>query len=645
MRLRTRRRLAHAALVEARGAAGGLRPAERQQPGARQDGEAGRLLERGHQQGREVVEGGIAGGVRGVGEPDQEPARRQRRGPPAERKAERDQQCHDRHGPRRPEERPRLEPPLDPHQLGMDLARVRRPAGRVDREHPDHEPRERGGEPRERWRGRAVRRVARRRRAAGDHLAQHHAEAEHVGARVAGLAARLLGRHVGRGPARGRLAAEHLRQAEVEDLHLAVVAEEHVPRRHVAMDHAEGVRVGEAAAHLDRDPDRLTDRERPAREAVREARAAEELEDQEGAAIAAAHVVEVHDVGMREPRRRLGLPEQPGLAQRVDAARADRLEGDLPLELPVARLVDHPEAAAPESRGRSRSGQSPRRGRAAASSPRRPGSGRARPGARSAPGAAVGRAAVAVAAAWPGDMPDPPIAVSSLDDVGTVRGGSATGPRDRPARTRPRRLAGGSAGAGNSRSENGERRARGRGRMSVVADLDPSSALDRDACWRAHRTRDARFDGRFSRPCSRPASTAGRSARRGRRAASTAPSTRAPPRPQAAGFRPCLRCRPELAPGVAGWRGTANTVSRALALIAAGALGRGRRRGGAGRAGRRGRTAARRLFAASRRRLAGEASRRRSGCCSRSGSSPRRGCRSPRWRRRPASAACAGSTR
>src|SRR5258707_11269929 len=41
---------------------------------------------------------------------------------------------------------------------------------------------------------------------------------------------------------------------------------------------------------------------------------------------------------------------------------------------------------------------------------------------------------------------------------------------------------------------------------------------------------------------------------------------------QDAGFRPCLRCRPETAPDMASWRGTSNTVSRALALIAEGAL-------------------------------------------------------------------------
>src|SRR5207245_6245468 len=34
-----------------------------------------------------------------------------------------------------------------------------------------------------------------------------------------------------------------------------------------------------------------------------------------------------------------------------------------------------------------------------------------------------------------------------------------------------------------------------------------------------------------------------------------------------AGFRPCLRCRPESSPGTPAWMGTSNTVSRALRLI------------------------------------------------------------------------------
>jgi AraC family transcriptional regulator of adaptative response / DNA-3-methyladenine glycosylase II len=99
--------------------------------------------------------------------------------------------------------------------------------------------------------------------------------------------------------------------------------------------------------------------------------------------------------------------------------------------------------------------------------------------------------------------------------------------------------------------------------------------LDRDACYRALTARDPRFDGRFfacvtstgiyCRPIC-PARTPKLEN------CIFMPSAAAA---HAAGFRPCLRCRPEIAPGLAGWRGTANTVSRALALIAEGALDEG----------------------------------------------------------------------
>jgi AraC family transcriptional regulator, regulatory protein of adaptative response / methylated-DNA-[protein]-cysteine methyltransferase len=43
---------------------------------------------------------------------------------------------------------------------------------------------------------------------------------------------------------------------------------------------------------------------------------------------------------------------------------------------------------------------------------------------------------------------------------------------------------------------------------------------------------------------------------------------------QRAGFRPCLRCRPETAPFCPAWKGTRTTVERALNLIENGALDR-----------------------------------------------------------------------
>jgi AraC family transcriptional regulator of adaptative response / DNA-3-methyladenine glycosylase II len=96
--------------------------------------------------------------------------------------------------------------------------------------------------------------------------------------------------------------------------------------------------------------------------------------------------------------------------------------------------------------------------------------------------------------------------------------------------------------------------------------------LDNDACYRAFRTRDARFDGRLYGGCSttgiycRPICPV-RTPRREHM--SFFPSAAAA---QAAGFRPCLRCRPEAAPDVAAWGGTSSTVARALSLIDSGGL-------------------------------------------------------------------------
>ncbi|ULA62000.1 MAG: 3-methyladenine DNA glycosylase 2 [Nitrospira sp.] len=98
--------------------------------------------------------------------------------------------------------------------------------------------------------------------------------------------------------------------------------------------------------------------------------------------------------------------------------------------------------------------------------------------------------------------------------------------------------------------------------------------LDPDISYRALQTRDARFDGRlfvgvistgiYCRPIC-PARTPKREHCRFFSGSAAA---------QAAGFRACLRCRPEIAPELPGWRGTSNTVSRALALIADGFLDR-----------------------------------------------------------------------
>jgi AraC family transcriptional regulator of adaptative response / DNA-3-methyladenine glycosylase II len=96
--------------------------------------------------------------------------------------------------------------------------------------------------------------------------------------------------------------------------------------------------------------------------------------------------------------------------------------------------------------------------------------------------------------------------------------------------------------------------------------------LARDALDRARLSRDPRFDGKFfiavtstgiyCRPiCPSPVSKSCNV----RYYASAAAAAEA-------GFRPCLRCRPEAAPGTPAWLGTSAVVRRALRLIEDGEL-------------------------------------------------------------------------
>ncbi|WP_411834358.1 AlkA N-terminal domain-containing protein [Pseudoxanthomonas mexicana] len=107
---------------------------------------------------------------------------------------------------------------------------------------------------------------------------------------------------------------------------------------------------------------------------------------------------------------------------------------------------------------------------------------------------------------------------------------------------------------------------------SAAAFHDAADALDPRACEQARLSRDARFDGLFfnavtstgiyCRPvCPAPAPRPSNIVYYRHAAAA-----------EAAGFRPCLRCRPELSPADGSWRRGDATVARALKLIEAGAL-------------------------------------------------------------------------
>jgi AraC family transcriptional regulator of adaptative response / DNA-3-methyladenine glycosylase II len=100
------------------------------------------------------------------------------------------------------------------------------------------------------------------------------------------------------------------------------------------------------------------------------------------------------------------------------------------------------------------------------------------------------------------------------------------------------------------------------------------SGLDREICDRARLARDPAFDGVFftgvrtTRVYCRPVCPVRPAKSENVQFFATAAAA------ERAGFRPCLRCRPETAPGSPAWNGTATTVARGMRLIEEGFLDR-----------------------------------------------------------------------
>lgn len=102
--------------------------------------------------------------------------------------------------------------------------------------------------------------------------------------------------------------------------------------------------------------------------------------------------------------------------------------------------------------------------------------------------------------------------------------------------------------------------------------MDEVAGLEWEALERARRSRDRRFDGRFfiavrsTKIFCRPICPSPTSKPQNVRYYATATEA------MDAGYRPCLRCRPEAAPGSPAWHGTSAVIGRALRLIRDGAL-------------------------------------------------------------------------
>jgi AraC family transcriptional regulator of adaptative response / DNA-3-methyladenine glycosylase II len=108
--------------------------------------------------------------------------------------------------------------------------------------------------------------------------------------------------------------------------------------------------------------------------------------------------------------------------------------------------------------------------------------------------------------------------------------------------------------------------------VPAAVSLERSLGLGRRALDRARVSRDPRFDGKFfiavtsTRIYCRPVCPAPSPKSANVRYYATAAAAAQD------GFRPCLRCRPEAAPGSPAWQGTSAVVRRALRLIQDGLL-------------------------------------------------------------------------
>ena len=178
---------------------------------------------------------------------------------------------------------------------------------------------------------------------AGQQLVEHDAERVQVGAGIDPLALGLLRREVGGGPEHGsgrgdRLVADRAGDAEVGDLHRAVLGEHDVARLHVAVDEQVLVRVGERTADVRGDLQPAVLGQPAGVERLLQGPAADALHDDERLVAVDTGVEHDDEVGVREPGDVARLVAEAGGEGGVLAEPlAQHLDGDLTIEQPVAR--------------------------------------------------------------------------------------------------------------------------------------------------------------------------------------------------------------------------------------------------------------------------------------------------------------------
>ena len=207
---------------------------------------------------------------------------------------------------------------------------------------------------------------------AREHLVQHQAERKDVGSGVERIAEGLLGRHIqhrAHGGARvgqdagvlafrpgygARRLGRHRRQTEVEQLRVAARRDEDVRRLHVAMDDAGAVRGAERVGDLHAHADNRLHRQRPGRQHFEQRQAAQQFHHDIRPVLGLrrlADVVDRADVRMIQPgeRVRFALETQQVLFGGRQRGR-QQLQGDIPPQLQIVRLVHLAHAAGAERR-------------------------------------------------------------------------------------------------------------------------------------------------------------------------------------------------------------------------------------------------------------------------------------------------------
>ncbi len=204
------------------------------------------------------------------------------------------------------------------------------------------------------------------------HLVEHAAEGPDVGAPVDAAAPRLLGAHVAGGTQdhaglgglqhrrRGahlgvrprRVARESLGEAEIEQLHAAVLVDHDVRRLQVAVHDALVVGALERPGDLQRDLQSLVERNRPGIQALVQVLALHHLHDEKPRALGLLDAVDRGDVRVFELGEHLGFALEPHhLVGVADEMRGQNLDRHLALEVLVVGAEDLAHAAFAELRG------------------------------------------------------------------------------------------------------------------------------------------------------------------------------------------------------------------------------------------------------------------------------------------------------